>query len=474
MTINQISAIARARWVLMTSVLAITVGATLLVSLLLPKQYTADAEVFVDVKSPDPIAGVVLQGVMLPSYMATQAKVLESERVARRVIRTLQLNTNPFMREQWAEDTGSNGDFEAWLADRLKRNLEVKPGRESNVISVSYTAADPRFAAAIANAYVQAYVDTTIDLRVEPAKQFNALFDSQLKMLREQVEAAQERLSKYQQSTGLLATDERLDIESARLAELSSQLVAIQAVKADTSSRVTTSSVNSTEVLASPVVSALRADMSRQEAKLKELLELFGPAHPQVQQAQASINELRQRIDAETRRVTASLTVSNSANAVRESQIAKSLNEQRARVLKLKQERDQAMVLQRDVENAQRAYDAMHARFYQSSLESQSNAANVSVLKAASAPHKPSSPKLILNTALAFVLGGLFSVGVAMALELSDRKLRVEEDLTDALQLPLLGTMPDMGAMRTPVVNVARPLLAAGKTFRLTAPKKSD
>lgn len=474
MSFNQFLSIIRARWPILLGLMGLTVGTTILLSLLLPKQYKAQAEVIIDVKSPDPIAGVVLQGVMLPSYMATQVNIIESERVARRVIRTLQLNNSPVMREQWIEDTDSVGDFDAWLSEKLQKQLDIKPGRESNVISVSYTGTDPRFAAAIANAFVQAYIETTIELRVEPARQFNALFDAQLKTLRDQVEAAQSKLSKYQQSTGLLATDERMDIENARLAELSSQLVSIQALRADASSRVTTSSANSSEVLGNPVVSALKADMSRQEARLKELSESYGAAHPQVQQLQANINELRQRIDAETKRVAASLTITNSASGMREAQIAKALEEQRARVLKLKQERDEAMVLQRDVENAQRAHDAMQARFYQSTLESQSNSANVSVLKAATPPPDHSSPKLFLNTALAIVLGGMFSLGLALAIELSDRRLRVAEDLTGTLKLPILGTMPDIAMKRSQVVDVGRPLLPQKKNLKLMGPKASN
>ena len=58
------------------------------------------------------------------------------------------------------------------------------------------------------------------------------------------------------------------------------------------------------------------------------------------------------------------------------------LEAQRAKVLRMKAVRDEGLVLVRDVENAQRAYDAVLARFTQTSLESQTTQSNVNVLTA--------------------------------------------------------------------------------------------
>ena len=122
----------------------------------------------IDVK-PDPIAGQ-FAGMLAPSYMATQVDVIQSDRVARRVVRNLKLADNPQVRADWLEATGGQGDIEAWIAGRFSSNMDVRPSRESNVISVSYRAPDPGFAAALANAFVQAYIDTALELKVDPGE----------------------------------------------------------------------------------------------------------------------------------------------------------------------------------------------------------------------------------------------------------------------------------------------------------------
>lgn len=442
MSFSQLISILKARWVIIATIFSLTVIVAIVLSLVLPKQYTADGAVVVDVKSPDPIVGMILPGMAAPGYMATQVDIVKSDRVAQKVIRALRMNESPEMRARWNDETEGKGEFDAWLAELLQKKLEVKPARESNVITVSYTAVDPRFSSVVTNAFIQAYIDTTLDLRVEPAKRFSSLFETQSKQLREDLEEKQSKLSAYQQKNGIVATDERLDVENARLAELSSQLVMLQSMSADSIGRKNQAGANSTEVLNNPVVAGLKADLSRQEARLKELSSRYGVAHPQVVELQANTNELRERVNSEVGRVTASLSINNTVNAGREGQIRRELEAQRQKLLAMKKQRDDAAVLLRDVENAQRAYELIQTRVNQTNLESQSNQTNVSVLKVATPPIDASFPRLFLNTFLAIVLGGVLALSCALIVELRDRRLRTETDVIEDLKLPVLATLP--------------------------------
>jgi len=168
MTLQQFVSILRARKLLLIAIFLVTVFTTFVVSVLLPKQYTASASVVIDVKSPDPISGMVLQGMMTPTYMATQVDIIGSSRVAQRAIRELRLAETPSLREQWNAETKGEGDYEAWLTALVQRQLQISPSRESNVITISYSAADPRFAAAMANAFTSSYINTSVELRAEP------------------------------------------------------------------------------------------------------------------------------------------------------------------------------------------------------------------------------------------------------------------------------------------------------------------
>lgn len=449
MTFGQFLAILRARWWVALAVVLVCALGTLGVNLMLPKQFKASASVVVDFK-PDPVNALMFGGLPPPAFMATQVDIIQSDRVAQRVVRNLKLNEAPSFRAQWQQETGGQGAIETWLGSVFKRQMDVVPSRESSVITVSYSAQDPRIAAALANAFVQAYVDTALELRVGPARQFSTFFETRAKEAREALEAAQTRLTNFQKENGIIASDERLDIENARLNELSSQLTALQAISAESASRQAQAQGAQADRLAdvinNPLVAGLRADITRAEARLQELSTRFGDAHPQVLEARANLGELRSRLETESRRVAGSVGVTNTINRSREGEVRAALDAQRAKVLRMRTVRDEGLVIMRDVENAQRAYDAVLQRFTQTSLEGQATQSNINLLTQAEPPLQPATPRVMLNTIVATILGVLLAVGVVLLLELFDRRLRTADDVAAALDLPVIGVMPKPGS----------------------------
>jgi chain length determinant protein EpsF len=302
----------------------------------------------------------------------------------------------------------------------------------------------------MANAFVQSYLDTALELRTDPARQFSSFFDARTKEARDALEKAQSRLSAFQEKNGIIATDERLDVETARLNELSSQLTALQAISAESGSRQAQAQGQQAdrlqEVLNNSLIAGLKADVARSEANLQQLSTRLGENHPQLLEARAALAEQRAKLEAETRKVTGGVGVTNTINRQREQEIQRALEAQRQKVLRMKAVRDEGLVLIRDIENAQRAFDAIQQRFVQTSLESQTTQSNVNMLTQALPPLEPSSPRVVLNTILAFVGGVLLAIGAALGLELRDRRVRNIDDAVDALGLPVIGSLPKPGS----------------------------
>lgn len=445
MSLQQFFLMLYARWRIATATLAVVVAATLVISLVMPKKYTASASVVIDSKGSDPVFGAMLPTLISPAYMATQVDIINSDRVATRVVKLLKLDTNPQTEAQWQEATEGRGSKERWLAEFLKQNLDVKPSRESSVINIGYTSGDSRFAAALANAFAQAYIDTTLELRVEPARQSATWFDERSRSLREALETAQNALSSYQREHGIVAVDERLDVENARLAELSAQLTAIQAQTVDSMSRQKhasgAQSESSPDVMQNPLVQSLKTEIARNEAKLTELSGQLGPNHPQYQRLKDETQALKGKLDAEVNRVVGALGTTSKVNQQRESEIRASLEAQKAKILKLKQERDDLAVLTRDVDTAQRAYDTVNQRLTQTSLESQVNLTNIALLNPATEPVNHSSPKLLKNLLIATFLGTLMGVGMSFLAEFIDRRVRSDGDLVAFVDSAFLGRL---------------------------------
>jgi chain length determinant protein EpsF len=448
MTLQQFLLILRARLRVLLLTLLLVVGVTTGVSLWLPKQYTASAAVIVDVKSPDPVSGMAMQGMIAPGYMATQIDMINSDRVAKEVVKLLELDKSPAVRQQWQEDTQGQGELTDWLGQLLQKKLDVKPSRESNIININYTGNDPRFAASVANGFAKAYIDLALELRLAPARQYAAFFEEQTKAARQKLEDAQAALSTYQQQNGITSTDDRLDYETAKLNETSSQLTGIQGQTTDSRSKRNNANPDTVaEVIQSPLINGLKADIARLEAKLMESSGNLGKNHPQTLRAESELATLKTQLAQETRKITSSIDTTYQVSRQREGQLQAALSNQKQRVLVLNKQRDELNVLRRDIESAQRAFESVSQRASQSNVESQTNQTNITVLNPASPPTDPSKPKVFLNILVSIFMGTLLGVGLALALELSNRRVRSVEDLVDALGVPVLGAVSSAAGM---------------------------
>ena len=190
MNFTQFLLILNARKWIILGVLLLAVAVTATVSLLLPKEYTAATTLIIDSKSKDAVTGQLMPSQMFPGYMATQIDIINSSQVANRVVRDLKLAENPATRQQFIEATKGEGTIEQWLANLLLQKVSAEPSRESSIISIGFTGSDPRFAAIVANAFARAYIETSLDLRVAPAKLTAAWFDEQIVQLREKLDQA--------------------------------------------------------------------------------------------------------------------------------------------------------------------------------------------------------------------------------------------------------------------------------------------
>lgn len=451
MTFGHVVAILRARWLSILMVVAAGVGLAIAASNLMKKQYTSSATVLIDVKSPDPINGLLMQGMMTPSYMNTQVDLIMSEPVARRAVRELGLLGSSKVIDEWRAETGGEGEIEAWAAKQLSKNLKIAPAKDSNLVEVAYTSRDPSFAALAANAYVKAFTDTTLLLRQEPAKRHKEFFDQNAKQLRADLEAAQARLSAFEHANGLLGDDKKVDVETNRLMELSAQYVQLQAEESKTRNRRAQANGKADllpEALESGLVATLRAELQRTRARLGEIQTSRGPRHPEVLELTQATQELQARINEETGRISSGLALADRVNRQGVADLRAALDAQREKVGRLKVLRDDSLALRRDVENAQRSYDAVLSRANQMGLESQVALTNVSVVGLASVSTEPSSPKLGRNLIVGLLLGLVGGVALAFMREFNDQRIRLESELPALLQQPMIVALPRFGSRR--------------------------
>lgn len=450
MSFSQFLVILRARWLIAAGIFVAVLVLVTFANVIWPKQYTATASIVIDSKT-DPVAqanGAAGAGQLPTTYVNTQADIIASERVAQRVVKTLKLDQQPEARKLWAK--GPNDDISITVAKLLlDRKLLVAPAHDSpthasNVIDISVKWSDPATAAALANGFAQAAIETNIELKVEPAKQYASWFDQRSRALRADLGEKQRKLSDFQSKNGIIATDEKLDVENARLAELSTELVTIQGLRQDSQSRQRQSGADVAtlpEVLQSPVIQSLKAALAQAESKKPDVAARLGKNHPDYQAVEGEISDLRTRIAQEGANIAASLGSATQSNLRRENDVRQALEAQKKKVLELKYQHDEAAMFLNDVTAAQRDLDQVSQRLAQSNLESLTQQTNVVQLSIATPPTDPSSPKIVINLIVAIFLGGVLGIATALAAEFRNRRVREDEDIVELLGVPLLGKL---------------------------------
>ncbi|MCB5183685.1 chain length determinant protein EpsF [Methylobacillus gramineus] len=450
MSFSQFLFVLRFRYKLIAMTLFLIVAATVAVSLLISRTYEATATVLVNYKGADPVTGMAIPSQMMPGFMSTQADIITSKNVAKKVISALGLASNENVRQSFVEATDGEGDISDWLAELLIKNLDAVPSKQSSLIDISFKGVSPQFSAAVANAFADAYLQTTIQLKVDPSKKAAEYLDDQIKLFRENVQVAQEKLSAYQQDKGIVSVDNRLDVESARLNELSSQLVMAQAQTMEAQSRERGASgaglQDSPDIASNPIVQGLKTEIARAEGRFADITQKYEKNHPAYQGAKAEIDNLKAELIRQTRSVSGNVASNSRILKQRENEIRGALASQKTRILEINRERDQLAMLSREVDNAQQIYTTALDRFTTNNLEAQSNMSDVVLLNPATPPLKPSSPNMLLNVLISIFVGGFLGVVLALVAELINRRVRLPEDLVFAARAPVLGELKRMPA----------------------------
>ncbi|PPD12392.1 chain length determinant protein EpsF [Methylophilus sp.] len=442
MNLSQIILVLKARAKIVLWTFAIVVSVTIILSLVLPKSYTAKTSVVVNYKGIDPVTGMSTPAQHSQGSMSTQVDIIKSHAVAVRVVQNLGLANSPVIKQQFEEESNGVVRIEDWLADLLIKKLDVSPSRESSIIEIGYSGSDPQFSATIANAFAEAYQEASLRLKVEPSQKAAGYLLTQAKNYREKLEQAQAKLSQYQQENGLTSIAENLDVENAKLNQLANQLILVQAQALDSSSRQKNANANgdaSPDVAASPVIQNLKVALAQANSKLAEAGNRLGTNHPQYLAAQAEVDKLKSQLDIEVSRIGNSVGGSARIYSQNEALLKSALAAQKQKVLELNRSRDQLSVLQRDVETAQTAYNTVAQRLNQTSIEGKANESDIAILNPAIAPEKASSPRLLLNTVLSIIFGAILGVGIALISELLNRKIRSVDDFVELTNIPVLG-----------------------------------
>lgn len=459
------------RWryvILGTTVAFVLLG--LIVTLLMTPKYTASATIEISRESSQVtnFQGVEREtSVADQEFYQTQYGLLRSRALSERVAGQLRLVDDPKFYELFGSSSNDpafqlvNGRYPAagrpirqrTAGQILRDHLDVAPTRLSRLVDIRFTSPDAAFSARIVNTWSDAFIQTNLERKVQATSYGRNLLQRQLAQQKERLDESQRQLVAYAsqeriinlpaQQNGDGTTSER-SIVADDLASLNTALsqATAERIAAEARYREGGRSGASSEALRNQAINTLRQRRAEFAAEYQKLLIQFEPEYPAAKALKSQIDQLDRSIANEERRVSGSLETDYRGAVERERALQARVEQLKGSYLDLRRRSIQYNIYQQEVDTNRALYEGLLQRFKEIGVAGGVGVNNVSVVDQADVPQKPSSPRLLINLAIAFIAGLGIGAALAFALEQMDEAIADPAEVERRLGLPLLGAVP--------------------------------
>jgi succinoglycan biosynthesis transport protein ExoP len=440
-SIPQIIAIVRAYW---KQSLMIWLGFALVSAIgikFLPKTYTAIATLIVDTNQKDVLAGQEFPVNLLNNYVATQTELMQGPATLLPVVDKLHLTEDTKLTSGYHGDAAGLRDY---TARSLASDLQVDTGRGGQLLYVNASADDPVKAANIANTVTDVYQEQERSRLNVPAGERARHYREQMEELRGKVAAAQERIAAFRQARGITdiaasADAENPDTETQALNSLETHLLDAQNERRSLEAKLAGNRSSTDEAMSSQQVQNLQGELRTLQAQKAQLSAIYGAQHPKLVEVNSRIQGVQQALNSEVSKLGDNNVTQLQRAKSLEEKYTKAVEEQRLKVLKLRDVQGEGGKLVLELESAQAQYKKALDGLDQMMFASAGDYTNVNVVSRATPPSKASKPNKIKLMALALLAGLAAGIGIPFLYELFlNRRLRHRDDMEKTLGIPVL------------------------------------
>jgi succinoglycan biosynthesis transport protein ExoP len=422
-------------------------------------------------------------------YLDTQVQILQSDGLAMRAIRALQLDRNPefsdkkdkanrdpaggvasqrksrpvtelsSLREQLdlADPTAS----EATALQNFHKNLSVNPIRNSRLVEVSFASHDPGLSQAITNTLVSQFIDQNYRNRYVTTMEASGWLSEQLNDLRQRVSQSNQTVADYQKKYGLVESDERDAPLVQLMAEVSRQFSDAQADRIQAEAYVRMIDQGQPDG-----IPTIRNDLVYQnlltrtgevQTQLAQAQAVYGDENTNVKKLQSQAKELAAQVEAVRTQLLGKVRTSLAAAQAREQMMLDSRERLRMQMSDVSSHLVEYRMLKNEAVASAALYNTLEARLQEAGIYAGLRSGNIRVVDMAPKLHDATSPHRKLIIASGAMLSVLMALTIVFVWESLDNTVRIPEDIRNWIQLPALAVLPRIGVHSLSNGDVSRP-----------------
>ncbi len=459
------------QWLILSFMLAV-VTIVAIATFRMQPVYVATARVEIDRENANilPFQGSDSYDYMmdLENYIETQSKILTSETLALQTIRNNALSARP-------EFSSPGGPSEAIASGSLanqKRPIElaeflgslfVKRVPSSRLMDVSFESTDPQLAARIVNAHIASYIEQNFRSKYESTAQASTWLTGQLDDLRVKVQRSEDALITYERQNQIWTLDDKQNITTQRLADINKQLTDAQSERMKKESLFQFAKSGNLDAVPQVQSNATFMDLLRKHADLSsqytDALSQYGPNFPKVQRLQAQVRDIDDRIEKEKQKIVDVLESDFREAREHETMMTGALDDQKVAANQMAEKLVEYNILKREAEANKALYEGLMTKLKETAISASLRSSNIRVVDPAMIPSTPSRPAKTRNVALAFLVGLVGGIGLALMREYLDNTVKTPDDIETLARLPSLAVVPQFAGTNG---NGKRPGLLQG------------
>jgi capsular exopolysaccharide synthesis family protein len=467
------------QWLIATFLLTVVTVVTI-ASFKMKPVYQATARVEVDREgqslSPFQDANSYDAYVDSENYIETQTKILQSETVALATIRSLDLAHYP----EFGGDSRSlsqtrdmaNGTRPSILGAFLGR-LTVKRVPNSRLIDVEFEAQSAQLAAQVVNAHLRNYVEQNFRSKYDATTQASTWLSAELEELRIKVERSEDARIAYERENQIWQIDEKQDITTQKLSDLSKAVTEAETELAEKEALYKIATSGNIDALPAAQNNIVIQDLLKRrtdlEEQLNEATNQYGPNFPKVQRMISQQSELNDSLARARQTIVESVKEEFDTSRSHVEILERNLDQQKSEANDLAEKLVQYHILQHDAESNKQLYDGLLQKLKEAGISAGLRSDNIHVVDPALIPSSPSRPQKARNILLAFLVGLVGGIGLALFREYLDNTVKSPDDVEALTGLPSLAVVPALPGMNVGHGRLSRN--AKGTTQSASGPR---
>jgi len=450
------------QWLILSFVLAVVTIVSVATFKMQPV-YVATARIEIDRESsnilPFPGNDAYDASMDLDNYIETQSKVLTSETLALQTIRDAGLSARP-------EFSGGSGPSEAVTMGSLanqKRppelaeflgSLSVRRVPTSRLLDVSFESTDPVLAARIVNAHLDTFVNQNFRSRYESTMRASGWLADQLEELKVRVQKSEDARIAYERQNQIWSLDDKSNITTERLADINKELTVTEEERMKKESLYEFAKAGNLDAIPQVQSNGTLMELIRHRGEINlqynDALSQYGPNFPRVLRLQAQLKDIDQTLAKQKQNIVDGLESDYREARQREGLLGQELEQQKAAVNAMSEKLVEYNILKREAEANKALYDGLLTKLKEAGITAGLKSSNIRVVDAAMIPSYPSRPAKARNVALAFLVGLVGGIGLALMREYMDNTVKTPDDIETLARLPSLAVVPQFAGTGTP------------------------